>query len=166
MRLTFWNRGRGSRVWWLVMSCGLGAALALQQTPPQDPAVKLLAQADAAQGGKRAELLIHLAHLEVDRATQSYVQQHPEQGSAEWGMAEQHAAAAYQALQNQAAHGKKNGVRKVEIEVRKISLGLQDLAHGLEDEDRTPVEHAAKTFTDLRDHLLNLLFGDGNKGAK
>ena len=160
MQRTFGSRsGR-----WLLLGCGLSAAMAMQAP---DPAPKLQAEADAAQGGKRAELLIHLAHLEVDRATQAYVQQQVAQGAGQLGAAEQHAAAAYLTLQQQAAHGKKNGVRKVEIEVRKISLGLQDLARDVQLEDQSPVAHAAKTFTDLRDHLLSLLFGDGeNKGAK
>lgn len=149
---------------WAVLLVGLAWAPGLRAAQPSY--AQLQAKIAAAQGPKRAELLAQLVALDFDLARQAYTAGKTQEGSLRLTDLETHAADAMTLLQTEADRGKKNGMKKVEIEFRKVAFGLADLGHEVSVySDQARIGEEQKKIAQRRDQLLTWMF-QGKKRAQ
>lgn len=146
---------------WLCIVLTLGAGLPLLAKHAKSYAELEAAIERERNLGKRAELLSDLAHMDFDLAHQNFDLDKVKDGNAHLSVARKHADEAVAAIQQESSQtGKLHGIKHVEIQFRKIAYALNDLARGVPVEQRDPVEDARKHFVDLRNRLLNMMFGN------
>lgn len=119
---------------------------------------ELRAKIAQAQGPKRAELLAQLGLLDYARARQSFDAGQSVQGRRDLTNLEDHARQAMDLLRAEAANGRKNGMKNVEIAFRQTAFGLGDLAHEANFPDQAPIAAAKQWLSNERQVLLQWMF--------
>lgn len=136
---------------------------AFHRTPAQQYA-HLAAQAAKAHGHKRAELLAKLAFLDFGQARQGFETNHPAVGRQKLAALQEHGAESMRLLRGEAARGKKDGMRHVEIDFRRIAFGLATLEHEADFRDQPVISAAQQRFAQWRRRLLAWLFAKKKNG--
>ncbi len=150
------ERGRKWGRW--VMAGIVAAGFCFPLYAQQDGYARLLAQAQHASGKKQATLFAELANLDLEQLQNNFQGAHYRQASHDLWQLSQHASDAMQVLQSDAEHGKKSGLKKVELQFRKLDAGLRALAREAERQDRPPLQAADHYVNALRDRMLRLMF--------
>ena len=125
------------------------AGLLAQQSPPD-----LQAQAEAAQGKKRAELFMAVAEQRLDQASRLF----NEGKNDEAHEAVKKSVAASQEASDAARKSHKR-LKQTEISVRLIVRRLTDLSNTLEFDDREAIKPSLEKLEEIRRQLLEEMFG-------
>lgn len=144
------------RLWLPLLIC---AAL-LTRLPAQQAAPSLQAQAEAAEGKKRAQLFMELAVQRVDEASRLFAEGKTEEAHA---AVKQAVADAEQA--GEAARKSRKRLKQTEISVRQLARRLTDLGAGLPFEDRETLKASVQKLEEIRRQLLEEMFGKKKKVA-
>lgn len=136
---------------------------AWHRTPAQQYA-HIAAKAAKARGHKRAELLAKLAFLDFGLARQGFEAHDAAAGRQRLAALDQHGAESMRLLRREAARGKKDGMRHVEINFRKIAFGLTALEHEANFRDQPVISAAQQRFARWRRLLLDWLFAKKKNG--
>ncbi len=115
---------------------------------------QLKARADAASGKDQARFCLDYVHGELDLAVSQF-----NQGDMEKGQASIAEAVTYAQKGVDAAIASGKLQKQTEIELRKISKRLHDLAEALPFDDRASVQGAVEKIEELRSRLLTSMFG-------
>lgn len=126
----------------------------LAQQPPSD----LQAQAEAAQGKKRAELFMDVAGQRLDQASRLFGEGKTEEAHE----AVKKSVAASQEASDTARKSHKR-LKQTEIEVRQIARRLTDLSNTLAFEDREAIKPSVEKLEEIRRQLLDEMFGKKKK---
>ncbi|MGH9554326.1 MAG: hypothetical protein ACRD2Y_00755 [Terriglobales bacterium] len=129
------------------------ASLMAQQAPPD-----LQAQAEAAQGKKRAELFMEMAKQRLDQASRLFNEGKTEEAHE----AVKKAVAASQEASDAARKSHKR-LKQTEISVRQVARRLADLSNTLEFEDREAIKASVEKLEEIRRQLLEEMFGKKKK---
>ncbi len=125
---------------------------------------QLQAKAAHAHGHKRAELLAKLAYRDFGRARRSFKAGQLAAGQQELAVLHRHGAASMRLLQAEAARGKKNGMRHVEIAFQRVTYGLAALQQEVNFHDQPAVAAARRQFAHWRSQLLEWMFARKKHG--
>lgn len=136
---------------------------AFHLTPAQKYA-RLEAKAAKSHGHKRAELLAKLAFLDFGRARQRFEANDSATGRRALVALRQNGAESIRLLRAEAARGKKDGMRHVEIEFQRIAFGLAALEHEASFHDQPVIQAAQRQFANWRRTLLEWLFAKTKHG--
>ena len=125
---------------------GLGAAI--------DSASELKARADAATGGLQAKLCMEYARLLLADADGLF-----NQGNVEKGQAEIREVVDYAHKAANAASASGKHLKETEIDLRKLSKRMHDIAETLAFDDRAPVGKAVEEIDQIRADLMIRMWG-------
>ena len=142
--------------WFLLLVC----LLAFASVPAQRAAPNLLAQAEAAQGKKRAELFMEVAEERVNQAGRLF-----EEGKIEEAQAAVKAAVAASQEASDAAIKSHRRLKQTEISVRRLARRLTEIAATLTFEDREAVKVHVEKLEAIRRELLDAMFEKKKKVA-
>ncbi len=134
------------------------ACAALTGLAAQDSTSDLQAQAEAAEGKKRAELFMDLAELRLDQASRLFGDGKAEEAH---DAVKQAVAASEEA--GDAARKSRKRLKQTEISVRQLARRLTDLADTLAFEDREAIKPSVEKLEDIRRQLLDEMFGKKKK---
>ena len=135
----------------LLIALLLAATVALARK--EESLAELKQQAESAREGKQVELLLKIAQMQLQATDAAYSAGNSDQ--AQQGLRDV-VSYATRAAQVAADTGKK--MKQAEINVRRISARLQDIARGLSFDDRPPVTAAVDTLEKARTDLLSRMF--------
>ena len=139
----------------LIVVLGLAAftSLAAQQAPPD-----LQAQAEAAQGKKRAELFMQLAEERLRQASRLFGEGKTEEAH---DAVKKAVAASEQA--GDAARKSRKRLKQTEISVRLLARRITNLAATLAFEDREAIKPSVLKLEEIRRQLLDEMFAKKKK---
>jgi len=137
---------------------GLIGCLAINSLLAQQPPPDLQAQAEAAQGKKRAELFMELAEQRLDQASRLFGEGKAEEAHE---VVKKAVSASQQA--SDAARTSHKRLKQTEIEVRKITRRLTDLSNTLPFDDREAIKASIEKLEGIRRQLLDEMFGKKKK---
>ncbi|MGH9510079.1 MAG: hypothetical protein ACRD2M_09095 [Terriglobales bacterium] len=138
----------------IVVSCFAAlTSLAAQQAPPD-----LQAQAEAAEGKKRAELFMELAKERLGQASRLFAEGKTEEAH---DAVKKAVAASEQA--GDAARKSRKRLKQTEISVRQLARRLTDLAATLAFEDREAIKPSLLKLEEVRRQLLDEMFAKKKK---
>jgi hypothetical protein len=126
-----------------------GIALAANETLPQ-----LKTRADAAHGGEQAKLCLEYAHRVLKDANAQFTNGDVDKAQSEVGEVVEYGRKAADAASVSGKH-----LKQTEIDLRKLSERLHDIAETLAVEDRPPVLKAVNDIEQIRSDLLARMFG-------
>lgn len=135
----------------LLIALLLAATAALAKK--EETLADLKQQAEAAREGKQVELLLKIAQLQLQATDADYTAGNTDQAQQDLRDVVSYASRAAQVAMDT---GKK--MKQAEINVRKISARLQDIARGLSFDDRAPVNAAVDALEKARTDLLARMF--------
>ncbi len=115
---------------------------------------QLKARADAAHGGEQAKLCIEYAHRELEDANALFTSGDVEKAQQEVGESVEYGRKAANAASASGKH-----LKQTEIELRKLSKRIHDIAETLAVEDRPPLLKAVDEIEQTRSDLLARMFG-------
>jgi hypothetical protein len=136
---------RGAAVVFLLASMMLAANESL-------PALK--ARADAAQGGEQAKLCLEYAHRLLEDANARFSNGDVDKAQGEVGDVVEYSRKAADAASTSGKH-----LKQTEIDLRKLSKRMHDIAETLAVEDRPPLLKAVDDIEQIRSDLLARMFG-------
>ena len=116
------------------------------------PALK--ARADAAHGGEQAKLCLEYAHRLLEDANALFTSGDVEKAQREVGEVVEYGRKAADAASSSGKH-----LKQTEIDLRKLSKRLRDIAATLAVEDRPPLQKAVDDLEQIRSDLLARMFG-------
>lgn len=119
-----------------------------------DSPAELKARADAATGAAQAKLCLEYAHVQLATADNLYNQGDVEKGHATVREVVEYA---HKAAAAAAASGKH--LKETEIDLRKLSKRMHDIAASLAFEDRDPVLKAVDEIDQIRSELMVKMWG-------
>lgn len=143
---------------WFVLILALLATMRPDARAWEQSVQDMIARADAARVEEQPQLYLKIAERQLNTADQLYRHEKPDEAKpllADVALYSTKAQAA--ALRS----GKK--VKETEIDLRKMATKLRDIKRSLNLEDQDPVQAAADHLENLRDELLNHLFGKESK---
>lgn len=158
-----------------VLALGLVAAaavgtMAAQADPnaPPDPKLEqeyteLQAKADQQSGSKKAETMAKLAEMDYTFAEAGFAHGQPDAAQHHLERAAHWADQAMDFFRTEAAAGKTNGMKNVEIAFQKITYGLGGLAQQVHLRERPKVQAVDNHFAQLRGQLLDFMFAPKKK---
>ncbi|SRR5579883_487270 len=125
------------------------ALFASQKTPLEELQHKI----ETSHGGKQANFLMQLAHLQAQTADQLY-----QNGDSENGLAnlQSSTASANEATSVALDSGKR--LKDTEIELRKLSDRMQTIRQNANFEDRRPIDQLIQNIEQDRNKLLDRMF--------
>jgi len=132
--------------------------LLLVGTPAQQAPPDLQAQAEAAQGKKRAELFMAVAEQRLDQASRLF---NEGKGGEAHEAVKKSVAASQEA--GDAARKSHKRLKQTEISVRLIVRRLTDLSNTLEFDDREAIKPSLEKLEEIRRQLLEEMFGKKKK---
>lgn len=132
----------------IVLLCAVAPALA------EDDIAKLKAKAEAANGGKQAELYAKLAEKQALVVSDRYAN-----GDADGGKAAVEELLTYANKARDIARDTRKKVKKTEITLRKAARRLEDVSRAVSVDDRPAVEDAIEKLERIRRELLGVMFG-------
>lgn len=127
-------------------------------TPAQQALPDLQAQAEAAQGKKRAELFMEVAEQRLDQASRLF---NEGKGDEAHEAVKKSVAASQEA--GDAARKSHKRLKQTEISVRLIVRRLTDLSNTLEFDDREAIKPSLEKLEEIRRQLLEEMFGKKKK---
>ncbi len=136
---------QGAAIVFLLTSMALAANESL-------PALK--ARADAAHGGEQAKLCLEYAHRILEDANSLFTTGDVEKAQGEVGEVVEYAHKAADAASASGKH-----LKQTEIDLRKLSKRMHDIAETLAVEDRPPLLKAVDDLEQIRADLLTRMFG-------
>ena len=136
---------RGAAVVFLLANMMLAANESL-------PALK--ARADAAQGGEQAKLCLEYAHRLLEDANARFSNGDVDKAQGEVGDVVEYSRKAADAASTSGKH-----LKQTEIDLRKLSKRMHDIAETLAVEDRPPLLKAVDDIEQIRSDLLARMFG-------
>ncbi|MFI5116739.1 MAG: hypothetical protein ACHP8B_08570 [Terriglobales bacterium] len=116
------------------------------------PALK--ARADAAHGGEQAKLCLEYAHQLLEDANAGFTNGDVDKAQGEVGEVVEYSRKAAAAASSSGKH-----VKHTEIELRKLSKRMHDIAETLSVEDRPPLKKGVNDIEQIRSDLLAKMFG-------
>lgn len=119
----------------------------------EESLAELKQQAESAREGKQVELLLKIAQMQLQATDAAYTAGNTDQAQQNLRDVVSYASRAAQVAIDT---GKK--MKQAEINVRKISARLQDIARSLSFDDRAPVNAAVDTLEKSRTDLLARMF--------
>jgi hypothetical protein len=119
-----------------------------------DSLLSLKGRADAAHGGEQAKLCLEYAHRLLEDANALFTS-----GDVEKAQQEVAEVVGYGRKAADAASSSGKHLKQTEIELRKLSKRLHDIAETLAVEDRPPVLKAVDDIEQIRSDLLARMFG-------
>lgn len=119
----------------------------------EESLAELKQQAESAREGKQVELLLKIAQMQLQATDAAYTAGNTDQAQQNLRDVVSYASRAAQVAIDT---GKK--MKQAEINVRKISARLQDIARSLSFDDRAPVNTAVDTLEKSRTDLLARMF--------
>ena len=128
-------------------------SLAAQQAPPD-----LQAQAEAAEGKKRAELFMEVSEQRLAQASRLFGEGKPEEAHE---VVKKAVVASEQA--GEAARKSHKRLKQTEISVRQLARRLTDLAATLPFDDREAIKPSVLKLEDIRRQLLDEMFAKKKK---
>ena len=128
-------------------------SLAAQQAPPD-----LQAQAEAAEGKKRAELFMEVSEQRLAQASRLFGEGKPEEAHE---VVKKAVVASEQA--GEAARKSHKRLKQTEISVRQLARRLTDLAATLPFDDREAIKPSVLKLEVILRQLLDVLFDKKNK---
>ncbi len=138
----------------LVVCCfATFTTLAAQQAPPDLPA-----QAEAAEGKKRAELFMEVAEQRLGQASRLFGEGRTEEAHE---AVKKVVAASEQA--GDASRKSRKRLKQTEISVRQLARRLTDLAATLPFEDREAIKPSVLKLEEIRRQLLDEMFAKKKK---
>ena len=135
----------GAAIVFLLTSMALAATESL-------PALK--ARADAAHGGEQAKLCLEYAHRLLEDANVLFTNGDVDKAQGEVADVVEYSRKAADAASTSGKH-----LKQTEIELRKLSKRLHDIAATLAIEDRPPLLKAVDDIEQIRADLLTRMFG-------
>ena len=126
-----------------------GMALAATESPPA-----LKARADAAHGGEQAKLCLEYAHRLLEDANVLFTNGDVDKAQGEVAEVVEYSRKAADAASTSGKH-----LKQTEIDLRKLSKRLHDIAATLAVEDRPPLLKAVDDIEQIRADLLTRMFG-------
>ena len=133
-------------------------AALLTRLPAQQAAPNLQAQAEAAEGKKRAQLFMELAAQGVDEASRLFAD-----GKMEAAHAAVTKAVADAEQASDAARKSHKRLKQTEISVRQLARRLTEVGAGLPFEDRETLKASLQKLEEIRRQLLEEMFGKKKK---
>jgi hypothetical protein len=124
-------------------------ALAADQSLPA-----LKARADAAHDGEQAKLCLEYAHRVLEDANALFTNGDVDKAQSEVGEVVEYGRKAADAASASGKH-----LKQTEIDLRKLSKRLHDIAETLAVEDRSPLLTAVDDIEQIRSDLLARMFG-------
>lgn len=142
------------RSWWQALLIVL--AVCLMAAAKNESLPELKAKADAAHGGEQAKLCLQYAEAELEFANQLYTKGDVEQAQAA-------IASVMDCARKGADAARSSGKRlkQTEIELRRLEKRMKDIGDSLDVDDRPPVMDDVKEIEQLRNGLLEAMFGTG-----
>ena len=119
-----------------------------------EPLPALKARADAAHGGEQAKLCLEYAHRLLEDANALFTNGDVEKAQREVGEVVEYGRNAADAASSSGKH-----LKQTEIDLRKLSKRLHDIAETLAVEDRPPLLKAVEDLEQIRSDLLARMFG-------
>ncbi len=119
-----------------------------------DSLPNLKARADAAHGGERAKLCLEYAHRVMEDANALFTSGDVEKAQQEIAEVVMYGRKAADAASTSGKH-----LKQTEIDLRKLSKRLHDIAETLAVEDRPPLLKAVNDLEQIRSDLLARMFG-------
>ena len=116
------------------------------------PALK--ARADAAHGGEQAKLCLEYAHRILEDANALFTNGDVDKAQREVAEVVEYGRKAADAASSSGKH-----LKQTEIDLRKLSKRLHDIAETLAVEDRPPLLKAVEDLEQIRSDLLARMFG-------
>jgi len=146
----------------LVLAAAVSAAQGASATPAATPGPgdieNVKAGIEKAPRGQQGKLYAELAERLVNVANQQFTDGKSTEAQATVQDVQQCAIKAHDL-----ALSARNNRKEVEISLRKTQRHLEDMKHTLAAEDRPPVDAVEKKLGDLRQELLDALFGPNPK---
>ncbi len=115
---------------------------------------KLKARADAAHGGEQAKLCLEYAHRLLEAANARFSNGDVDKGQGQVAEVVEYSRKAADAASTSGKH-----LKQTEIDLRKLSKRLHDIAETLSVEDRPPLKKAVNDIEQIRSDLLAKMFG-------
>ena len=119
-----------------------------------EPLPALKARADAAHGGEQAKLCLEYAHRILEDANALFTSGDVEKAQHEVDEVVEYGRKAADAASSSGKH-----LKQTEIDLRKLSKRLHDIAATLAVEDRPPLQKAVEDLEQIRSDLLARMFG-------
>jgi hypothetical protein len=115
---------------------------------------ELKARADAAHGGEQAKLCLEYAHRLLEEANTLFTNGDVDKAQGEIGEVVEYGRKAADAASASGKH-----LKQTEIDLRKLSKRMHDIAETLAVEDRPPLLKAVDDLEQIRSDLLARMFG-------
>lgn len=115
---------------------------------------QLKARADAAHGGDQAKLCLEYAHRVLEDANTNFNNGDVDKAQSEIGEVVEYGRKAADAASSSGKH-----LKQTEIDLRKLSKRMHDIAQTLAVEDRPPLQKAVDDLEEIRADLLARMFG-------
>ena len=138
----------------VVMACVAVGACAADDVSLEE----LKRRADAAQGGRRADLFMEVAQRQIEAADSRFTE-----GKIEEGQAAVDDAVTAAEKASTAALESRSRMKQTEIALRRASRRLADISHTLAFDDRKRTEEAVVTLEKIRSDLLAAKFAPKKK---
>ena len=119
-----------------------------------EPLPALKARADAAHGGEQAKLCLEYAHRILEDANALFTNGDVDKAQREIDEVVEYGRKAADAASSSGKH-----LKQTEIDLRKLSKRLHDIAATLAVEDRPPLQKAVEDLEQVRSDLLARMFG-------
>ena len=119
-----------------------------------EPLPALKARADAAHGGEQAKLCLEYAHRILEDANALFTNGDVDKAQREIDEVVEYGRKAADAASSSGKH-----LKQTEIDLRKLSKRLHDIAETLAVEDRPPLQKAVEDLEQIRSDLLARMFG-------
>jgi tetratricopeptide (TPR) repeat protein len=119
-----------------------------------EPLPALKARADAAHGGEQAKLCLEYAHRILEDANALFTNGDVDKAQREIDEVVEYGRKAADAASSSGKH-----LKQTEIDLRKLSKRLHDIAATLAVEDRPPLQKAVEDLEQIRSDLLARMFG-------
>ena len=136
---------RSAAIMFLLTSLALAAS---------EPLPALKARADAAHGGEQAKLCLEYAHRILEDANALFTNGDVDRAQREIDEVVEYGRKAADAASSSGKH-----LKQTEIDLRKLSKRLHDIAATLAVEDRPPLQKAVEDLEQVRSDLLARMFG-------
>jgi hypothetical protein len=130
-----------------------------QQPAPSDPFSPRRAEAEAAHEGHRAKLFVDLAREEMEAANHAFTDGNVDAGQKLVADVGKDADTATQAA---VESGKR--LKDTELDLGKLERRTRDIGRSLNFEDRPALEKLVQRIQDMRQALLDRMFGGKKKG--
>jgi len=142
----------------LVLGAAVSAAQNASAPPAASPGPSDIEKIEKAPRGQQGKLYAELAERLVNMANQQFTE----------GKSTEAQATVQEVLQcsikaHDLALSTKKNRKEIEISLRETQRHLEDMKHTLAAEDRPPVDAVEKKLGDLRQELLDALFGPNPK---